>query len=223
MTTFYLRILLVSYIFSSACSLMMAQSIRLNSSSRETQTQPNNLDPSDPILFAPAIPVYVSTGNPALDEARFLEMISRWNQHFPEQAINQNQIASLRNGNAQTIKSPRIKPASDPVAYRLLQEENLLPIWGHPDMPAVPEAKTENPGLAYQTWLLEVKQWVASSETLQRMAKGLKVQVYPYAQNPSADPDYPVYRDTGNPEADADRYHEQKLKYTEKLSLYSDK
>lgn len=197
-----------------------AQSVRLTVNPIQTDNQTPSPDPAEAILMAPAFPVYVSTGNMELDERRFTEMVNHWNAYFPEQALDSERISHLRAGTMKSADLSRIAPTADPIAIRLLQAENLMRVWGHPAMPTLPAMSEENPGLVYQEWLHQVKQWVASSETLQRQAKGLVFKPYPYANNPESDPDYPVFKDTGNPGLDAEAYHEQKLRYTEKMAQY---
>jgi hypothetical protein len=197
-----------------------AQSARLIVNPIQIDNQTASPDASEAILMAPAFPVFVTTGNKELDERRFAEMVNRWNAYFPGQKLDLEIISHLRAGTMKSAGLSLVAPTADPVAIRLLQSENLMRVWGHPEMPILPAVTGENPGLVYQEWLHQVKQWVASSETVQQQAKGLVFKPYPYANNPESDPDYPVFKDTGNPERDAEEYHEQKLRYSEKMIQY---
>lgn len=223
MKTYILRFLLISFLVIGLERSLMAQSVRIHTVVSESGSEPMVLNPSDPQLLTPAYPVFNSTGNAAMDEVRFMEMVSRWNQYKPEHALTPAQIIALKNGQSKKTEESLTQGITDSYAYALLQKENLFRVWGHPGMPSVPTIQGENADQVYQTWLHEVKQWVASSESLQHLAKGIQKKVYPYALNPAADPDYPIYQDTGNPEEDDARYHALKLKYTEKLSAYTDK
>ena len=221
MKKYSLQTIIGFVILFSTCGLTNAQSVRLQPKPAGTENQLISPDLSDPVLVTPAFPVYTITGNTDSDEKRFTEMVHRWNNHFPNQALDAETIRHIRSGTSKSATLSRSIPKSDPVALRLLQEANLMRMWGHPEMPVLPDVTGENSGLIYQEWLHQVKQWVASSETLQKQSKGLSKQPYPYAQNPTLDPDYPVFKDTGNPEKDAIEYHEQKLRYSEKLNQYS--
>lgn len=199
-----------------------AQSIRLEPSSAVHSAYEGN----EQELISPLFPFFSKTGDPQMDEIRFLEMVKAWNLKFPEHYLNEESLTKLRSGQfsqrdiLQTIdkKESSIKK-KEPIALQYMNQHNIGNLWEFPGLPAAPDSDSSEE--AFKEWIDLCYKWITSSPEAQAKLKGVSyLPEYPFRNNPSLDPDYPVYKNTGNIERDEEEYHAQKLRYTAKMSNY---
>jgi hypothetical protein len=199
-----------------------AQSNRLESSSVVHSAYVGN----EQELVQPVFPVFTQTGDPRLDETKFLEMVKAWNLKFPEHHLNEESLTKLRSGQfsqreiLQTIEKEKSSlKQKEPIALQYMNQHNIGSLWEFPGLPAAPASDSSEE--AFKEWIDLCYKWVTSSPEAQAKLKGVSyLPEYPFRNNPTLDPEYPVYKNTGNTERDAEEYHAQKLRYTAKMSNY---
>lgn len=208
--------------FGVSIAFVFAQSKRLD----PIEPNSNLLKGDEPQLTAPKFPVLQKTGNDALDEQRFTEMVNAWNAKYPENQLDQFKLVQIRYGQLsqkeflQSSRNTQIQEkAKEPIAKQYLANHKIGKLWGFPGLPEAPvsEASPED----FQQWIDACYKWIDSNPEALAKVKGVPLlPEYPFKDNPQSDPDFPVFRSTGNTSIDEENYHQQKLRYSAKLSNY---
>jgi hypothetical protein len=177
---------------------------------------------------ASVFPKYIKTDNPTQDEERFQTMLLQWNAQNPGKTLQAQHIKDLKSGEtsereilqelAKAEELNRLNPQyrESMSAKQRLIDAGLGHVWGASGMPDYPKGATEPSD--YTEWLYAVRAWASSDAYLQQRTH-IEGSAHQTQQvDASGELVKPVFIDTGNPEYDAEVYHQKKLRYSEALN-----
>lgn len=179
-------------------------------------------------LPPPVFPQYIKTDNPIQDEERFQSMLRQWNAQNPGRTLQSHHIEDIKAGKktekeilqelAKAEESNRLNPQyrESMSARQRLIDAGLGHVWGVNGMPEYPKGAMQESD--YTEWLYSVRAWSSSAAYIQlRMDKEAR-ENHTHHRDASGEWAMPVFIDTGNPEYDAEVYHQKKLRYSEALN-----
>lgn len=176
---------------------------------------------------ATVFPKYTKTDSPSHDEERFQTMLRQWNEQNPGRALQAHHVANLKSGNmsekeilqelSKTEELNRLNPQyrESMRAKQRLIDSGLGHVWGLSGIPQYPKGASEPSD--YTEWIYAVRAWTSSDDYIQQRKDTERTEQKAHHIDASGELVKPVFIDTGNPEYDAEVYHQKKLRYSEAL------